>query len=438
MANGGLGRYDLLLLLATGGMGEVFLARQRFTVGSGARLVAIKRLLPKYGEDEPHLRMFLEEAHAIASVRHQNVAEFHDVEQSDDGYFMVMEYIAGDSLRALLDASDDSDAGCFPLRLAGGLFIDLAHALQAVHEAGLVHGDVTPSNVMISDAGVVKLIDFGVARPVTSGALAVPAALRGKLGYMAPEYLKGDSYDHRLDVFSLGVTMWETLTGRRLFVGATIAERLRLILASRVTRVDAIVPSVPPAIAELIARSLARDPDARFATASALAAALAEQVAQLPPDAHCSSLGDLLRARRRPHVEDRRTLQARFLASRGVEFGGIPLPGVYPGTNAGRLGRLLGGRKDIVSALPLQPPEGPCTTRRPAGDKRAEPGLTPSAQHGDAARRLLWYLAPLVVAVVATAVLWFIAVAPRHHLGATTRPSAGPAHERPAPPEDHD
>lgn len=300
-------------------MGEVFLARHLSPESSRPRLVALKRLLPRVATDAEHLRMFLEEAACMGRVRHPNVAEMYELAWHAGQPAIVMEYIAGDSLKALLGTVDASHTTTMPFGLASGLFAGVAHALGAVHAAGLIHGDVTPSNVMVADTGAVKLIDFGVARSVHSAASSTPGRLKGKLAYMAPEYLRGDPYDHRVDVFSLGVLMWEVVTGRRLFDAAALGDQLRVLLRARIPRVDAVVPGVPAALSHLIARALARDPRQRVDDAVALGQELAALAVRLPRDPGCATLEDLLRARRCAHVEDRRHFRERFARGCGIE-----------------------------------------------------------------------------------------------------------------------
>jgi serine/threonine protein kinase len=285
-----LGQYVLLRSLAVGGMGEVFLGRQRTALGAVDRLVAVKVLLRNYCENPQFVRMFVEEARLVAGLRHPGIVEVYDLGEQEGQYFLAMEYIAGCSLRDVLAAVREPGLAALPIDLACQMFADLAGALAHAHAGGgdpsraLIHRDVTPSNIMVSDAGAVKLIDFGVARAASRASLTTPGVLKGKFGYMAPEYIGGGAYDHRADIFSLGVVCYETLARRRLFRGRSAAEIIQHVMMRPIEPLDAVDPSIPHGVAEVVAQALARDPDDRYPTAAAFADALAAVAATLPPD----------------------------------------------------------------------------------------------------------------------------------------------------------
>lgn len=309
----GLGRYQLLKRLAAGGMGEVFLARQRSSVEGFARLLAIKVLLQNYSTKPSFVSMFLNEARIAAKLSHRNIVQVIDIDRHRDQYYIVMEYIPGHNLRELL--GDTTIHGCplFEPRLGAEVFADIAGALDVVHEAGLVHRDISPNNIMVSDAGVPKLIDFGVARAVYNASLTTPGTLKGKFGYMAPEYVRGQSYDHRADVFSLGVVMWETFCRRRLFRGNSAAQQLHRLLEGEIPSVDRVVPGFPDHLAEVVTIALQRDPDARFPSARALADALARSARALPSSTD-PNLSIWLERRVGARIADRRRSDEAFLA----------------------------------------------------------------------------------------------------------------------------
>lgn len=275
-----LGGYELLQLLATGGMGEVYFARRRQAGGEG--LVAVKLLMDSLSAPEHAIRRFIEEARIVARLRHPHVIEVLDVDQAEGQYFIAMEYIAGQNLRELLRDRALRARPVFGAALAARLFRDIADALAAVHAAGLVHRDVTPNNIMIGDDGVAKLIDFGVARVMRAAPATSPGTLKGKCGYMAPEYVRGQAYDHRADLFSIGVVMWETLTRRRLFRASSPGEQLAKLLEGDIPVADRVDPTVPRELAEIVSWALERDPKRRYPSAVALAEDLESAAARLP------------------------------------------------------------------------------------------------------------------------------------------------------------
>jgi eukaryotic-like serine/threonine-protein kinase len=251
-----LDRYELLRPLAAGGMGEVHLARLHGAAGFGS-LVAIKVLISNLSTNAAFVAMFLDEARNVSRLRHRNIVQIRDIGQHAGQYYMVMDYIPGQNLRELLgDITIVDHPSLFGPKLGADVFSDLASALASVHHAGLVHRDLSPNNIMIGDEGIAKLIDFGVARALGSASLTSPGTLKGKFTYMAPEYVRSQAYDHRIDVFSLGVVMWETFTRRRLFQGANAAEQLHQVLEADIPRLDRMIPGFPAPLAALVAGTL--------------------------------------------------------------------------------------------------------------------------------------------------------------------------------------
>jgi len=280
-------RYELLRPLAAGGMGEVFVGRLHGVAGFES-LVAIKVLPTSLSTDPMFVAMFLDEARNVAKLRHENIVEIRDIVEHAGRYHLVMEYIPGQTLRELLNDASIDEQPLFAPRLGARVFSDLANALATVHAAGLVHRDISLNNIMIGDEAVPKLIDFGVARALGTASLTTPGTLKGKFGYMAPEYVRGDAYDHRADLFSLGVVMWELFTRRRLFKGGSAAEQLRNVLGAPIHRIDEVVPDFPAPLADVVAAMLEREPERRIATAAHLRDSLAELAHSLPVVGHAS------------------------------------------------------------------------------------------------------------------------------------------------------
>src|SRR6266702_1613757 len=264
-----VGRYEILALLGSGGMGEVYCARDP-RVG---REVAVKLIRADLGADAGRVRRFENEARAAGALDHPNIVILHDVGEHDGTPYLVSELLHGQTLRERLrtGALAAPDAVAIAAQLAGGL--------GAAHEKGIIHRDLKPENVLVLPDGRVKILDFGVAKlqpePVTLGeadtALTGTGDVIGTVGYMAPEQVRGQPADARSDLFALGVMCHEMLAGRRPFVGGSAPE-----IAAAIVRDDppALPASVPPGLARVVRRCLEKDPARRYQSARDLAFAL--------------------------------------------------------------------------------------------------------------------------------------------------------------------
>jgi serine/threonine-protein kinase len=272
------GPFLLVDRVAVGGMAEVFAAvRPGEPAG---RAYAVKRMLPTLAEDEELVRMFLDEARLQVQLHHPGIVPVHELGRLDSGYYMVMDYVAGRDLRALMDRTR-AGAGPLPIPLAAQIAWRVADALDHAHrrrdasgvELGIVHRDVSPANVLLGFDGVVRVIDFGVAQAALRRG-AGRDVLRGKFGYMSPEMVRGLPVDRRSDVFSLGVVLSEMLTQERLFTGPSELAVMEKVRACEVRPPSARNPAVPAALDAVVRRALAREPEDRFAWASELRHAL--------------------------------------------------------------------------------------------------------------------------------------------------------------------
>jgi serine/threonine-protein kinase len=263
--------------LASGGYARVHLGRLHGDAGF-ARLVAIKRLHEGMAGDPDAERLFLDEARLAARVRHPNVVQTLDVLADGGEFFLVMDYVHGETLARLLAAGRRRGAGA-PPSVVGAVLCDALAGLHAAHETvdefgrplGIVHRDVSPQNVMVGADGVARVLDFGIAKANDIGQRTREGDFRGKLSYAAPEQLEGKRPHRAVDVYASGVVLWEALAGRRLFDGATQPELVMKIMVGRVEPPSAFNPAVPRAADELVLRALSRDPAARFPTAAAMA-----------------------------------------------------------------------------------------------------------------------------------------------------------------------
>jgi serine/threonine protein kinase len=297
------GNYRLTRMLGCGGMAEVWSGE----VLSGERRgqpVALKRILPHLCDDLAVVEMFLSEARLATLLEHPNIIRTYEVGILERRPFIVMEMVSGVDLRQLSAASPEP----LPIGFCLAVAIQICEALAYVHAAtnrdgsalGLIHRDISPSNVMITRAdGVVKLLDFGVAKAAFTSGLSRTRTgdLKGKLGYMAPELLKEERYDHRADLFSVGVVLYELLVKQRLFKASTEASMLMMNLTCQVSAPSRLRPEVPAALDRVVLRALSADPERRFGDAAEMMDALARLARERPWTA---SQSRALVAERRP------------------------------------------------------------------------------------------------------------------------------------------
>ncbi|MDH3622712.1 MAG: protein kinase [Myxococcales bacterium] len=275
-----LGRYEILTQLASGGMASVYVARAQGVAGF-ERLVAIKVLHPHLAYEQEFISMFLDEARLAARIRHMNVVPTLDISDSPgDGYFLVMEYIEGNHLGALLGRAAKKGER-LPQPFVCRVLVDTLQGLAAAHrltdengnQLKLVHRDVSPHNILIGTDGIARLTDFGVAKADVRMASTRAGQFKGKLSYMAPEQASSNETDQRSDLFSVGIILWESLTGRRLFKGDTNAATLNRLLNDEIIPPSRLSGDVAH-YDEIVMKALSRDPAERFQSADEFAEAL--------------------------------------------------------------------------------------------------------------------------------------------------------------------
>lgn len=265
------GPYELLQRLGRGGMAEVFLARTR-SRSSASKLVALKRLLPGYAQDRHILDLLIDEARISIELDHPNIVHVFDFVQVDGCHALVMEYVEGVDLRALLPSS--GTARPLALDVALRIVICLLDALEYAHERcdadgkplGIVHRDVTPHNVLVSRHGQPKLGDFGVARAAISSHLSRVGDIRGKFSYMPPEQAVGGQIDRRVDIFAAGAVLYELVTGQQPFRAEDSASQL-FLLERGIAAPSRLVPSIPSDLDAITLCALCPDAAGRFARA---------------------------------------------------------------------------------------------------------------------------------------------------------------------------
>ena len=282
-------RYELVAEIATGGMATVFLARLS-GAGGFQRFVAIKRLHPHLAKENEFVQMFLDEARLAAGIHHPNVVPILEVGTSDRGYYLVMEYIEGDTLARLL-ARAASGGTPLSIDIALRVVVDMLAGLHAAHElrdehgepTELVHRDVSPQNVLVGVDGISRITDFGVARAATRLTATRAGQLKGKIAYMAPEQAGGERIDRRADVFASGIVLWEVLCARRLFKAENDEATLRRVLYESIPSPQQYVERLPDGLASVCMRALERDVDRRFATCAQFADALERATSEALP-----------------------------------------------------------------------------------------------------------------------------------------------------------
>jgi eukaryotic-like serine/threonine-protein kinase len=280
------GPYLVYEQLGMGGMATVHRAETTGLAGF-RRPVALKRMLPHVAANEDLVRSFVREARLASHLRHANVAQTYELGKVDDIYFIAMELVLGRTLRDILRCCAKTSTR-IPIPVSLNILTQVCDALDYAHDLtddsgqplGIIHRDVSPSNVIVAEGGVVKLIDFGIAKASAAGMQTMSGTIKGKFGYMAPEYLAG-KIDSRADLFAVGIIAHELLTGRPLFQGRDDMDTLYRVKSMPIDSPRILNPSVPEEIESIVMTALERDPDARWQRAAAMRVALTTEMKRL-------------------------------------------------------------------------------------------------------------------------------------------------------------
>jgi serine/threonine protein kinase len=435
---GTFGAYEIVRRLGVGGMAETSLAIRRGPGGFEQR-VCLKRVLPAYSEDSRFVEMFLAEARIAARMRHNNVVQVFDFGVNEGSYFMALELVEGLDLRVVLERLKRRGTK-LEIDLLVFLVYELLAALQYAHgltidgaPVGLVHRDVTPSNVLLSSHGEVKLADFGIAKATESGRGTHTGSVKGKIPYMAPEQAEGQRLDQRTDLFALGVVIYEMLAGRRPFDGPTDTATLMNISRGDYTPIAIVAPDAPPTLHAIVDKLLAHDREARLQTACDVSDAIVDLV---PPPTTRRTLGRLIRDLEEPDRLAVADVGPRVQAaappraeppdgtSSGVRASGTtPAPDVLaaehvapdddavPNADVIRPHGLL-NESDVVATLPL-----PGVAPMPSAPATSEPRPT----------RTRWLIVGAIVAMTAALAVGLAALAlPEQASPSSREESAGP------------
>jgi eukaryotic-like serine/threonine-protein kinase len=274
-----IGAYKILDQIGRGGMGEVYLAQD----GRLGRKVALKLLPSQFVGDKRRVLRFEQEARAVSTLNHPNIITIFDAGQVEDIYFIATEYIDGRTLRAEL-----KEQGRFPVRDALKIALQIADALSTAHEVGILHRDIKPENVMVRRDGIVKVLDFGLAKvaesalphpyagsaPPSNSYLSEAGAIFGTVKYMSPEQARGQAVDARTDVFSLGVTLYEMLTGLQPFAAEAIVDQIAKLLTTEPVPLMRLAPEIPTELQRVVQQALSKEPEGRQRTIDEFASQL--------------------------------------------------------------------------------------------------------------------------------------------------------------------
>lgn len=386
-----LGDCELVMKIGRGGMASVWVAKQHTQRPEDARLVAVKVMLADLADDAEFLRMFQDEVHLVSRVDHENVVRVHRVGEHHGRMYMVMEWVEGDSLHTLIMEAGRRRA--IPAEIAVRIIADAAAGLHAAHELrspegrlqGVVHRDVSPHNILIGTNGMIKLVDFGVAKALGRLSEATRVGqLKGKFGYMSPEQATGKAVDCRSDVFSLGIVLFELTTNRRLFRGETDVETLRLVISGQVPRPTKIDRNYPTALETIVLKALERAVDRRYQTALELRQELLSYLKSERIVVPQSGVASLLKRVTGARIEQRR--KAIRSALRTLSAGGNERQDLISSdpafTPTGRERITLGGDSSVsVSQVTnLSPPGGTPSASR-GGSQGQRDRTTGSGSH---------------------------------------------------------
>ncbi|MCB9637380.1 MAG: protein kinase [Myxococcales bacterium] len=282
------GKYRLLAKLAQGGMAELFLAQQEGLAGFSKK-VAIKCILPHFAQKEDFITMFLDEARIAAHLNHPNVVQILDIGEVNGVYYMAMEYIPGQNLKEVHKKlyTHPQYKQRPPYEMVASVFAQACAGLDHVHNSKdqhnqplhLVHRDISPNNLLLSYDGILKIVDFGVAKARSQEYETEVGVLKGRLSYMSPEQLSAQPIDGRSDLFALGIVLYEITTHKRLFRRRSEAETIQALLTNPIPPPTRIIDSYPKQLEDIVLRALRRKPEDRFQSAAEMRHALEEYIA---------------------------------------------------------------------------------------------------------------------------------------------------------------
>ncbi|MCK5688157.1 serine/threonine protein kinase [Myxococcota bacterium] len=285
-----LGNYELINLIAQGGMGEIYYAKVSGLEGF-ERPIAIKRILQHLANDQSFIDMMVKEAKITVLMHHPNIVQVYDLSKDGDSYYIAMEYVPGVTVADLL-TERQKDNKILPVPVCLNIAFQMLKGLAYAHElvgtdglpAGILHRDITPQNILVTQEGWVKVTDFGIAKARNELTNTGPGMIKGKLGYITPEQIAGSVADERIDIFAAGIVLWEMLSGTRLFKGNTEVETFHKVIACEIPHLSTYRTDVSPAIERVVRQALSKDPKTRFQSADEFGTALQKAISPQSTD----------------------------------------------------------------------------------------------------------------------------------------------------------
>jgi serine/threonine protein kinase len=381
------GKYRLLKRLAVGGMAEVHLANLTGAAGFN-KLLVVKLVLPKFSDDPQFVGMFLDEARLAARLSHVNIAQTFELGESNGRYFIAMEYVMGEPLSALLRRASAAKTQ-LSLQCSLRIVEQLLDALEYAHDAtddsgaplGLVHRDVTPSNVMVTYHGAVKLVDFGIARTQTQRRWTREGVVKGKAGFMSPEQCCGEVLDRRSDIFSTGALLYTLAAWREPYPRLqNFGDILVLMRDAVFPRPREVNPDVPPQLEEIILRAMKRDPTERYGTAAEMSADLQRFVGTVHPLPSSRHLAETVRGlfpdrARLAQLKPEEPADPKTLVEMLDDSGAGSSDWEPSGLEMDSSGRLVGEKKGQTSPLPDEAAPKETSTSSPTSEWDEPPPL---------------------------------------------------------------
>ena len=380
------GKYRLLRKLAQGGMAEIFLAIQKGIQGF-EKVVVVKRVLPDLSASDEFVNMFLDEARIAARLDHTNIVRIYDLGEVNGLYYIAMEYIAGEDLASVLQQCKRKNLRV-PIEVAVDAIVGAAEGLAFAHDLednegrpmNLVHRDVSPSNILITYQGVVKVVDFGIARAETNVSKTEGGQVKGKIQYLSPEQCRGIRVDRRSDIFALGITLYELLTNQRLFQRENPLASIHAILGDPLQPPSSVRPEIPPELDAIVMKALERQVEDRYASANELAAALSVFLIRRDYVRGGTKFVEFLtelfgEERKRTKLRVAQGLKLEELTRSPGHSGSFPaVTNPRPGSQSGKLasGQFTPVRSDAKGQLP---------ELTPGGSRVRKPPTNPSSPH---------------------------------------------------------
>jgi len=347
-------RYKVLEKVAAGGMAEVYRAESAGLEGF-KKIVAIKRVLPHLSEKKQFIGMFLDEARVSAHLSHSNCVQVFDIGVGDNTYFIVMEYVDGSDLKGVIEYRRKHNLP-FPVEEACLICVRICEGLAYAHELTdgkgeslhIVHRDMSPPNVLITRHGEVKIVDFGLAKANSQLERSEPGIIKGKFSYLSPEAAKGGVVDARTDIFAVGIILWELLAGRRLFMGESDLETVRMVQAARVPSIRELNRNVTPELEKVLMKALTEDPDQRYQRARDFGSALNQLLFKVGRSVSSFDIAELVEPIRKEREQKRRAQKRQSIIGTLIDEAMLEFTSLEGGDRKSTTGG------SVVGSLPLE------------------------------------------------------------------------------------